>query len=75
MAITTVVLMNLTPNKEREIVWWARDNCPSFGAWYIYEDSFNNIDRDEWNTEYRFTFSNEKDAILFQLRWQGQDNE
>lgn len=75
MAITTVTLMNLSPDREREIVWWARDNCPSFGAWYIYEDSFNNIDKDEWNTEYRFTFGDEQDSMIFQLRWQGQDNE
>jgi hypothetical protein len=75
MAISSVLLMNLTPDKEREIMCWARDNCPSFGAWYVYEDSINNIDTDEWNTEFRFTFSDERDALMFQLRWQGQVNE
>mgnify|MGYP003333365511 CR=1 FL=1 len=70
-----IVLKNLDQNQERERVWWARENCSSFGAWYVYEDSDNHMDKDEWHTEFKFIFSKEQDAVIFQLRWQGQNNE
>lgn len=56
---------------------WARANCPSFVSWLIYENSdafgFVNLDdENEWMIRYEFEFNNEQDAMLFQLRWQGQ---
>lgn len=73
--MNVVVLLNLDQNKEREVVWWARENCPSFHAWYVYQDSDNEPLIEEWDSHFKFMFGNERDAIIFQLRWQGQTGE
>lgn len=56
---------------------WAIENCPSFRGWLIYENSdaftFQYLDEDaEWIVRYEFEFTDEQEALLFQLRWQGQ---
>lgn len=53
---------------------WARANCSSFVAWYITEnDPFAVLEPDcEWTVRYEFEFADEQEALLFQLKWQGQ---
>jgi hypothetical protein len=54
---------------------WARNNCPSFSGWMVYNntDPWLGLDADyEWEVKYEFEFYNEQEAMLFQLRWQGQ---
>lgn len=62
---------------EDELTKWAVENCPSFVSWLIYENSdaftFAAADAEpEWHIRYEFEFYNEQDALLFQLKWQGQ---
>jgi hypothetical protein len=69
-----VVLYDIDEDK---ISRWAIENCPSFIGWLIYEnsDAFSFVDLDdetEWMVRYEFEFVNEQEAMLFQLRWQGQ---
>ena len=45
-----------------EMLTWARVNCPS----YITNDAVKK-DRDDWY--YRFYFGQEKDYLLFALKW------
>jgi hypothetical protein len=70
MAIT-VTLYDI----DEDAAWkWARDNCPSFGGWlvYNYTDNWLNLDDDqEWYVKYCVEFVNEQEALMFQLRWQG----
>jgi hypothetical protein len=58
--------------EEIEVSNWARNNCPSCLGWLIYEngDAFDNDP--EWYVRYEFEFLQEQEAMLFQLRWQGQ---
>jgi len=56
---------------------WAIENCPSFVSWLIYEnsDAFADVNLDnynKWMLRYEFEFINDQEAMLFQLRWQGQ---
>ena len=55
---------------------WAIANCPGFCGWLIYENpdafSFDIDDETEWMIRYEFEFGNEQEAMLFQLKWQGQ---
>jgi hypothetical protein len=72
MAIVT--LYDIDEDQLRE---WAVENCPSFVSWLIYENSnafsFDVLGEEpEWHIRYEFEFYNEQDALLFQLRWQGQ---
>ena len=54
---------------EVEISTWARKNCPSFVSWLVYEST----DFDShWFMRYEFEFTNEHDAMLFRLKWDGQ---
>jgi hypothetical protein len=55
---------------ESEIVTWAKEHCPSFCSWLVYEDDLSYIDIQA--TKYKFEFYNEQDAMLFLMRWQGQ---
>lgn len=59
---------------EEELSSWAKKNCSSFVGWYIFEnDPFALLDDDvDWAVRYEFEFTNEQEAMLFQLRWQGQ---
>jgi hypothetical protein len=64
MAIVTFYDIN-----EETVSTWARKNCPSFVCWLVYEST----DLDEtWLLRYEFEFTDNHDAMLFQLRWQGQ---
>ena len=65
MAIVTLFDIN-----EIELSTWARKNCPSFVCWLVYESS--NID-DDWYMQYNFEFTNDHDAMLFQLKWAGNE--
>jgi hypothetical protein len=51
-----------------EIGLWAHENCPSFTGWVV----IGGETLDDFLTTYKFYFNNEQDAVLFQLRWQGQ---
>lgn len=65
-----IVLYDIDEDQLRE---WALENCPSFISWMIYEngDGFDVLDP-EWYVRYEFEFGDEQEAMLFQLRWQGQ---
>lgn len=72
MAIITLYDINETFTTD-----WARNNCPSFVGWMVYENdattAWSWLDNEpEWWIRYEFEFLNEHDAMLFQLRWQGQ---
>jgi len=54
---------------EIELSTWARENCPSFVCWLVYESELADED---WYLRYEFEFTNEQDAMLFQLKWEGQ---
>lgn len=63
------IWVDLVHINEADVVAWAREHCPSFCSWLIYEDqTYLGFEP----TRYRFEFYNEQDAVLFQLRWQGQ---
>jgi hypothetical protein len=55
---------------------WAIKNCPSFRGWLIYDNNdpfaYLDLDEREWLISYEFEFEDEQEAMLFQLRWQGQ---
>jgi hypothetical protein len=58
---------------------WARNNCSSFVGWLIYENSnafgFTNWEDDpEWCIRYELEFTDEQEALMFRLRWQGQSH-
>jgi hypothetical protein len=64
------IWVELNSIDENEVVTWAKEHCASFCSWLVYEDDLNYIDIRA--TKYKFEFYNEQDAVLFQLRWQGQ---
>ena len=56
---------------------WAIKNCPTLEGWLVTEnsDAFGFVawdDEPEWSLRYDFEFADELEAMLFQLRWQGQ---
>jgi hypothetical protein len=56
---------------------WAITNCYSFVSWLIYENSealsfIGYDDEAEWYIRYEFEFTDEQEALLFQMKWQGQ---
>lgn len=55
---------------------WAIEHCPSFCGWLIYDNDdpwvFVNLDDVEWKIRYEFEFADDHEAMMFQLRWQGQ---
>ena len=63
------IWVELTDINEADAVAWAKEHCSSFCSWLIYEDqTYLGYEP----TRYQFEFYNEQDAVLFQLRWQGQ---
>jgi|LakMenEpi03Aug12_release.lakeMendotaPanAssembly.Ray.scaffolds.fasta_scaffold05584_25 hypothetical protein len=54
---------------EDVVVSWAKENCPSFCSWLIYDHSKLLLDDDEIACCYEFEFYNEQDAVLFVLTW------
>ncbi len=69
--MAVVVLFDIDESAAAE---WARENCASFAGWYVYEADILPLDDDEleWYIKYEFEFSDEHEAMMFQLRWQGQ---
>ncbi len=62
---------------EYELSTWAMTNCASFVSWLVYDNtefySFTSTDYTAtWCLRYEFEFQDEQEAMLFQLRWQGQ---
>jgi hypothetical protein len=62
---------------EFEVSSWARINCASFVSWLIYENEdallLTYIDEGpDWKIRYEFEFTDQYEAMIFQLRWQGQ---
>lgn len=53
---------------------WARQNCASFVGWLVYEYNQGWFTDDDatWFMRYEFEFEDEHEAMLFQLRWDGQ---
>ena len=56
---------------------WAKENCSSFRAWLVSENQdewiwLNIDDEPEWRVRYEFEFDDNHEAMMFQLRWQGQ---
>lgn len=72
-----MAIVKLYDIDEIKVSNWARTNCGSFVGWLIYENSdaftFQYLDSDaEWMIRYEFEFADEHEAMIFQLRWQGQ---
>ncbi|CAB4133457.1 hypothetical protein UFOVP257_202 [uncultured Caudovirales phage] len=70
MLLHEVEIVNI-PNED-EVSKWAMQNCPSFAGWVICDDGDNHPIEDELNVTFTFIFHNELDALLFRMRWQGQ---
>ena len=71
-----MAIVKLHDIDENSLSEWAIENGPSCRGWLIYENpdafSFDIDDENLWMIRYEFEFADERDAILFQLRWQGQ---
>lgn len=67
-----VKLINL--ENDNEVGMWAFEHCPSFNGWVQVTPDTAMLD-EEVDTQYIFHFIDERDAVIFQLRWQGQENE
>ena len=52
----------------REPLDWAKENCPSYITNDLHQDGYNTYD----HTKIDYFFSDEKDALMFALRWSGQ---
>lgn len=61
-----IKLVNLDLVEQEDIIIWARANCPSFRGLFVYDTEFV---RDDDPGNFEFTFENEKDAILFGLKF------
>jgi hypothetical protein len=60
---------------EIEVATWTRQNCPSLSSWLVYENNplwGDPGENDPWFARYEFEFGDEQEAMLFQLRWDGQ---
>lgn len=82
MAIVTLYDLE----NEEEVTEWARVNCPSLWRVMCYEPpafalpvirahiKANTVDDivSDWLTKHEFEFGDEQEAMLFQLRWDGQ---
>jgi hypothetical protein len=55
-----------------QIGQWAQENCPSFTGWLVV-DTFHDPDADSIE-DFRFYFTQEQDAMIFLMRWQGSNN-
>jgi len=60
-----VRLEDLTTVMQHDVMYWARANCPSFRGMFAYESEFIDFDPEY----YDFVFEQEKDAILFGLKF------
>lgn len=71
-----MAIVTLFDIDEIELSTWARKNCPSFVCWLVYEnnESLFSTDEQDWYLRYEFEFTNEHDAMLFQLKWMGNES-
>jgi len=72
-----MAIITLYDIEEKLVTDWARINCPSFVAWLIYEndDALGwGVNSPEWWIRYELEFTDEQEALMFQLRWQGQSH-
>jgi hypothetical protein len=46
---------------------WAKENCPSYITNDLHQDGYNTYD----HTKIDYHFGDEKDALIFALRWSG----
>jgi hypothetical protein len=70
-----MAIVTLYDIDEDKLSQWAIENCPNFISWLIIENSEALMfigDNVDWHIRYEFEFANEQEALLFQLRWQGQ---
>lgn len=51
-----------------EAMTWAKEKCPSYITNDMHQDGYNTYD----HTKIDFFFSDEKDALLFALKWTGE---
>jgi hypothetical protein len=49
----------------RDALDWAKENCPSYITNDLHQDGYNTYD----HTKMDYYFSDEKDALIFALRW------
>lgn len=72
-----MAIVSLYDIDEDTLSKWAIENCSSLCGWLIYENSealsfIGYADEVDWYVRYEFEFADEQEAMLFQLRWQGQ---
>ena len=60
-----IKLVDLGTVEQQDIIDWARENCPSFGGVFCYENEYLTDDPEL----YEFVFESEKDATLFGLKF------
>ena len=69
MVIYSSVTMGITVTLPYEQCWqpltWAKENCPSYITNDLHCDGYNTYDQ----TRVDYFFGDEKDAVLFILRW------
>ena len=58
-------LVDLGTVEQQDVIDWAWANCPSFRGMFAYESEFIDFDPEY----YDFVFEQEKDAILFGLKF------
>lgn len=51
-----------------EPLTWAKEHCPSYITNDLHMDSYNTYD----HTKIDYHFSDEKDALMFALKWSGR---
>ena len=49
---------------------WAHENCPSFTGWIVIDGH----PHDDYTSMCKYYFVEEKDAMVFLMRWQGPTN-
>jgi hypothetical protein len=47
---------------------WAKEHCPSYITNDVHMDGYNSYD----NSKIDYFFNDDKDALMFMLRWGGQ---
>ena len=51
-----------------EPLTWAKEHCPSYITNDVHMDGYNTYD----NSKIDYFFNDDKDALMFMLRWSGQ---